>query len=88
MSTDDQHRDDGGSEEPFVNDGPIDRSEGRYTELDGEDVTERTVHGQYTRTETDPGPETQGEGGYTDKDGEGPQHSTNERQGKFNRHDQ
>lgn len=88
MSTDDQHRDDGGSEEPFVNDGPTDRSEGRYTELDGEDVTERTVHGQYTRTETDHGPETQGEGGYTDKDGEGPQHSTNERQGKFNRHDQ
>lgn len=70
---------------------PRDGLEGTYTEVDGEPEPERTVHGQYTRTERG-GPDPDDEGGYADavheQGVEPPMHSTHERHGKYNRHDQ
>ncbi|WP_345185597.1 hypothetical protein [Microbacterium panaciterrae] len=70
---------------------PRDGLEGTYTEVDGEPEPERTVHGQYTRTERG-GPDPDAEGTYSDAvhaDGSAPaEHSTHERQGKYNRHDE
>ncbi|MBS1672373.1 MAG: hypothetical protein JSS74_00205 [Actinobacteria bacterium] len=77
--------------DPQQGDDPRDTLEGAYTEIDGEPEPERTVHGQYTRTERG-GPETEDEGGYVDAEqadgSEPPLHSTHDRQGKYNRHDQ
>lgn len=84
MNEDKEHRADRPADE-FENDGPRDRLEGRYTEVDGEEVPERTVHGQYTRVEGDPGPDPEVEGGYTDRNGKNPSHLTEERQGKYTR---
>ncbi|MGN8026027.1 hypothetical protein [Microbacterium sp. 22242] len=71
---------------------PRDRLEGRYTEVDGEPEPERTVHGQYTRTERG-GPDPDAEGTYADAahaDGASSEehHSTHDRHGKYNRRDQ
>jgi hypothetical protein len=65
--------------------------EGTYTEVDGEPEPERTVHGQYTRTDRG-GPDPDDEGAYADAEhGDGSAHaphSTHERHGKYNRRDQ
>ncbi|MBS1698593.1 MAG: hypothetical protein JST25_09370 [Actinobacteria bacterium] len=78
-------------ESPKTAGDPRDGLEGTYTEIDGEPQPERTVHGQYTRTESG-GPDPDDEGAYADAEhGDGtepPLHSTHERQGKYNRHDQ
>ncbi|MCD2441296.1 hypothetical protein LQ757_03290 [Agromyces sp. SYSU K20354] len=69
------------------NESPTDDLEGEYTETDGEAAHERTVHGQYTRSD-DEVPEGEREGSYTDANDEGPTHPTSERHGKFIRRDQ
>ncbi|MCE4025020.1 hypothetical protein LXM50_03430 [Microbacterium sp. Au-Mic1] len=70
---------------------PRDGLEGTYTEVDGEPGQERTVHGQYTRTERG-GPDPEDEGAYADAEhgggAEPPRHSAHDRHGKYNRHDQ
>ncbi|GAA1797132.1 hypothetical protein [Agromyces neolithicus] len=76
-----------GSWEQEQNESPIDNLEGEYTESNGQPVPERTVHGQYTRSDKD-GPEADREGSYTDANDEGPTHPTSERHGKFVRRDQ
>ncbi|KJL32774.1 MULTISPECIES: hypothetical protein [Microbacterium] len=70
---------------------PRDGLEGTYTEVDGEPEPERTVHGQYTRTERG-GPDPEDEGAYADAEHDGgtepSPHSTHDRHGKYNRRDQ
>jgi hypothetical protein len=70
---------------------PRDGLEGTYTEIDGEPQPERTVHGQYTRTERG-APDPEDEGAYADAEhgggAEPSPHSAHDRHGKYTRHDQ
>ncbi|WP_295010922.1 hypothetical protein [uncultured Microbacterium sp.] len=70
---------------------PRDRLEGTYTERAGEPDQERTVHGQYTRTEQG-GPDTETRGTYAGAEHEDgstpPPRSTHDRLGKYIRKDQ
>lgn len=59
-----------------------DRLEGSYTEVDGEAPTERTVAGEYTRTEGAIEDESV-EGGYTSTEADPDLHDASERHGDY-----
>ena len=59
-----------------------DRLEGQYTEVDGQAAHERTVAGEYTRTDGHPD-EERTVGDYTSTDRHPETHDPSERHGKF-----
>jgi len=61
---------------------PRDDLEGSYTEVDGEGPHERTVAGEYTRTDGAPDDESS-EGDYTSTEAHPDAHDAAERHGKF-----
>ncbi len=82
---------DNSAERPAEDKDPRDHLEGYYTEVEGEPERERSVRGEYTRTERG-GPDPDHMGAYTDsvhEHGDAPSpHSSHDRRGKYTRHDE
>jgi hypothetical protein len=62
-----------------------DHLEGRFTESGPETANPRTVHGQYTESESYDGPDSLKQGHFTNVEGHEQDRDTSERAGKFTR---